>query len=112
MKAKVSLKSVRESFKSVNNGSMFAVIKQMYALFTNEQGKVSLPAELAKIMPASKKQALSEAQAILDWGKVGEQREIKRKNTVIYSTIKASSDMVLRYYVAKYNEAVPEDAQK
>lgn len=108
MKKNVSLKAVRESFKSVNNGSMFAVIKQMYALFTNEQGKVSLPAELAKIMPASKKQALSEAQAIMDWGKVGAERIIKRtdKNgcvTEIHSTIKASSDMVLRYYVAKKN---------
>lgn len=104
----VSLKSVRESFKSVNNGSMFSVIKQMYALFTNEQGKVSLPAELAKIMPASKKQALQEAEQIMKFGKVGETRIIKRtdKNgcvTEIHSTIKPSADMVLRYYVAKAN---------
>lgn len=101
MSAKVSIKSVRSEYSEVK-GSMFFCIKSIYAAFTGVDGKCKLPTNLAKIMP-TKKQALEEAQAILDWGKVGEQREIKRKNTVIYSTIKASSDMVLRYYVAKYN---------
>lgn len=105
---KVSLKSARESFKSINSGSMFNVIRQMYSLFTNEQGKVSLPEGLRGVLPDSKRQALSEAQAIMDWGRVGEQRVIKRKDkngcvTEIHSTIKPSADMVLRYYVAKYN---------
>lgn len=105
---KVSLKSARESFKSINNGSMFNIIKQMYVLFTNEQGKVSLPEGLRGVLPDSKKQALGEAQSIIDWGKVGSERVIKRtdKNgcvTEIHSTIKPSADMVLRYYVAKYN---------
>lgn len=108
MSQKVLLKSVRNSFKSVNNGSMFSIIKQMYALFTNEQGKVSMPSELARIMPASKKQALSEAADIMKWGNVGAERIIKRTSrngckTEIHSKIKPSADMVLRYYVAKYN---------
>lgn len=101
MKTNVSIKEVRNEFKEVK-GSMFFCIKSIYAAFTGADGKCKLPTNLAKIMP-KKKQALEEAQAILDWGKVGQQREIKRKNAVIYSTIKASSDMVLRYYVAKYN---------
>lgn len=101
MSAKVSIKSVRGEFAEVK-GSMFFCIKSIYAAFTGADGKCKLPTNLAKIMP-KKKAALEEAQAILDWGKVGQQREIKRKNAVIYSTIKASSDMVLRYYVAKYN---------
>lgn len=101
MEKKVSIKSVRNEYAAVK-GSMFFCIKSIYAAFTGADGKCKLPTNLAKIMP-KKKQALDEAQAILDWGKVGQQREIKRKNTVIYSTVKASSDMVLRYYVAKYN---------
>lgn len=101
METKVSIKSVRNEYAEVK-GSMFFCIKSIYAAFTGADGKCKLPTNLAKIMP-KKKQALEEAQAILDWGKVGQQREIKRKNTVIYSTVTASSDMVLRYYVAKYN---------
>jgi hypothetical protein len=101
MKSNVTLKEVRNEFAEVK-GSMFFCIKAIYAAFTDADGKCKLPTNLAKIMP-TKKQAQAEAQSILDWGKVGQQREIKRKNTVIYSTIKASSDMVLRYYVAKYN---------
>lgn len=105
MKANVSIKEVRNEFKEVK-GSMFFCIKSIYAAFTGADGKCKLPTNLAKIMP-KKKQALEEAQAILDWGKVGSERIIKRtKNgcvTEIHSTIKASSDMVLRYYVAKYN---------
>lgn len=106
---KVSLKSVRESFKSVNNGSMFSVIKAMYAVLTDENGKVSLPKELKGVLPANKKQALNDAQSIIEWGKVGEERIIKRTNKVtncvteIHATIKPSADMVLRYYVAKAN---------
>lgn len=101
---KVSLKAARSEFSEVK-GSMFFCIKSIYAAFTGADGKCKLPKNLAKIMP-TKKQALTEAQSIMDWGKVGQQREIKRKNAVIYSTIKASSDMVLRYYVAKYNGTI------
>lgn len=109
---KVSLKSVRESFKSVNNGSMFAVIKGMYAVLTDEKtGKVALPNGLKGVLPTNKKQALNEAQSIIDWGKVGEERIIKRtdKNgcvTEIHIKIKPSADMVLRYYVAKANGTI------
>ena len=101
MSTKVSIKSVRSEFSEVK-GSMFFCIKSIYAAFTGADGKCKLPTNLAKIMP-KKKVALEEAQAILDWGKVGEQKTIKRKEKIIISTIKASSDMVLRYYVAKYN---------
>lgn len=112
--AKVSLKNVRNEFKEVK-GSMFACIKYIYAAFTDANGKTKFPAELAKIMPASKKAALAEANDIMKWGDVGGTKTIKRTKdglvTEVNYTIKASCDMVLRYYVAKYNsrfEGVPE----
>lgn len=113
--AKVSIKSVRNEFKEVR-GSMFACIKYIYAAFTDANGKTKFPAELAKIMPA-KKTALAEANEIMKWGDVGGTKTIKRTNketgciTEVNYTIKASCDMVLRYYVAKYNDrfaGVPE----
>lgn len=106
--AKVTLKSVREQFKSVNNGSMFSIIKQVYAILDDRK---EWAPELKKVLPANKKQALDEAQAIMTWGKVGEVRIIKRTNkrtnciTQTETKIKPSADMVLRYYVNKYNEA-------
>lgn len=112
--AKVSLKSVRAEFKEVK-GSMFACIKYIYAAFTDANGKTKFPAELTKIMPTSKKAALSEANDIMKWGDVGGTTTIKRTKeglvTEVNYTIKASCDMVLRYYVAKYNNrfaGVPE----
>lgn len=114
--AKVSLKNVRNEFKEVK-GSMFACIKYIYAAFTDANGKTKFPHELAKIMPTSKKTALAEANDIMKWGDVGGIKKIKRTNketgcaTEVSYTIKASCDMVLRYYVAKYNNrfaGVPE----
>lgn len=112
--AKVSIKTVRTEFKEVK-GSMFACIKYIYAAFTDANGKTKFKGDLAKIMPASKKTALAEANEIMIWGKVGETKAIKRTKdglvTEVNYTIKASCDMVLRYYVAKYNDrfaGVPE----
>lgn len=114
--AKVSIKSVRAEFKEVK-GSMFACIKYIYAAFTDTNGKTKFKGDLAKIMPSSKKEALSEANDIMKWGDVGGIKKIKRTNkntnciTEVEYTIKASCDMVLRYYVAKYNNrfaGVPE----
>lgn len=112
--AKVSIKTVRTEFKEVK-GSMFACIKYIYAAFTDANGKTKFKGDLAKIMPASKKTALAEANEIMIWGKVGETKTIKRTKdglvTEVNYTIKASCDMVLRYYVAKYNDrfaGVPE----
>lgn len=108
MATKVTLKSVREQFKTVNNGSMFTIIKQVYAILGDRKDWAP---ELKKVLPATKKNALDEAQVIMDWGKVGQTRIIKRTNkrtncvTQIESKIKPSADMVLRYYVSKYNEA-------
>lgn len=112
--AKVSIKNVRNEFKEVK-GSMFACIKYIYAAFTDANGKLKFTGDLAKIMPASKKESLSEANDIMKWGDVGGTKIIKRTKdgitTEVTYTIKASCDMVLRYYVAKYNdrfEGVPE----
>lgn len=112
--AKVSIKNVRNEFKEVK-GSMFACIKYIYAAFTGANGKTKFTGDLAKIMPASKKIALAEANDIMKWGDVGGTKTIKRTKeglvTEVNYTIKASCDMVLRYYVAKYNNrfaGVPE----
>lgn len=112
--AKVTIKNVRNEFKEVN-GSMFACIKYIYAAFTDANGKTKFKGDLAKIMPASKKTALAEANDIMKWGDVGGTKTIKRTKeglvTEVNYTIKASCDMVLRYYVAKYNNrfaGVPE----
>lgn len=112
--AKVSIKNVRNEFKEVK-GSMFSCIKYIYATFTDANGKTKFPTELHKIMPASKKNALAEANEIMKWGDVGGTKTIKRTKeglvTEVNYTIKASCDMVLRYYVAKYNNrfaGVPE----
>lgn len=111
---KVSIKNVRNEFKEVR-GSMFACIKYIYAAFTDANGKTKFTGDLAKIMPASKKAALAEANDIMKWGDVGGTKTIKRTKdglaTEVNYTIKASCDMVLRYYVAKYNNrfaGVPE----
>lgn len=111
---KVTIKNVRNEFKEVK-GSMFACIKYIYAAFTDANGKTKFPTELYKIMPTSKKAALADANSIMIWGKVGETKTIKRTKeglvTEVNYTIKASCDMVLRYYVAKYNDrfaGVPE----
>lgn len=107
-KQTVSIKAIRNEFKQVK-GSMFTCIKFIYASFTTEQGRVNFPTELRKVMPSSKKEALAEAAAIMIWGKVGEQKTIRRTNkatgcvTEITCTIQPSCDMILRYYVAKYN---------
>lgn len=112
--AKVSIKNVRNGFKEVR-GSMFACIKYIYAAFTDANGKLKFKGDLAKIMPASKKIALAEANDIMKWGDVGGTKTIKRTKeglvTEVNYTIKASCDMVLRYYVSKYNNrfaGVPE----
>lgn len=112
--AKVTIKNVRNEFKEVK-GSMFACIKYIYAAFTDANGKTKFKGDLAKIMPTSKKTALAEANEIMKWGDVGGTKTIKRTKeglvTEVNYTIKASCDMVLRYYVAKYNNrfaGVPE----
>jgi hypothetical protein len=103
---KVTIKNVRNEFKEVK-GSMFACIKYIYAAFTDANGKTKFPTELSKILPSSKKTALAEANDIMKWGNVGGTKKIKRTIngciTEATYTIKASCDMVLRYYVEKYN---------
>lgn len=110
----VSITNVRNEFKEVK-GSMFACIKYIYAAFTDANGKTKFPTNLKKIMPESKKVALSEANDIMKWGNVGGTKTVKRTKeglvTEVNYTIKASCDMVLRYYVSKYNnrfDGVPE----
>lgn len=110
MTKKISLLNVRSEFKSINDRSVFNLINYIYV--TIEQGKedkVTLSL-LNKIMPSSKKQAKNHAAKIMEFGKVGEQKNITRKDgKVISYEIKPSIDMILRYFTAEYNKNIPED---
>ena len=107
---KISILNVRSEFKSINDKSVFNLINYIYV--TIEQGKenkVTL-ALLNKIMPSSKKQAKNHAAKIMEFGKVGEQKSITRKDgKVISYEIKPNIDMILRYFTAEYNKSIPED---
>lgn len=101
--ANVSLKSVRNEFKLVT-GSVSFCIKTIYGAIADEK----IGSNLAKVLPKSRKVALEECTNIYNWGRVGQTRVTKRTNkdglqTEVQNTIKASVDMVLRYFVAKYN---------
>lgn len=118
MKANViSLKSVRNEFKSVNVATIGNVLSVIYSLVNeykekqnelNNEEKSDL-ANLVKVLPQSKTQAKKYIAEIEKFGNVGGTRTIKRADgTTREYTIKPSIDMVLRFFVAEYNKNVPE----
>lgn len=106
---KIKLQNVRNEFKNVV-GTISHCISVIYSEYDNLSG------DILTILPATKKQAMEQAGDIYKWGNVGAERIIKRKTpagvTTIITTIKPSVDMVLRYYVKKYNEAHEEKKVK
>lgn len=111
MKANVNLANVRNDFKSINGRSVNNVLSVIYALINeNKEGDKKTVKALVKIMPASKKKAKEYASEIVAFGKVGQIRTIKRTDGKEYSfEILPTVDMVLRFFVAKFNEAIPEN---
>lgn len=118
MKANViSLKSVRNEFKSVNVATIGNVLSVIYSLVNeykerqkelSEEEKNNL-IDLAKVLPQSKTQAKKHIEAIEKFGNVNGKRIVKTKDGEIKEyTIRPSIDMVLRYFVAEYNKNIPE----
>lgn len=103
MKKEFSIKVARKEFKSVT-GTISHCISVIYSEYDKLEGTT-----LHKVLPKTKKEAMEFASSIYTWGKVGEERIIKRTiqatgcTTEIHTTVKPSVDMVLRYFVAKAN---------
>lgn len=110
MKANVNLANVRAEFKTINGRSVNNVLSVIYALIAeNKESDKKTIAELNKIMPTSKKKAKEYTSEIITFGKIGETRTIKRADGKVYEyEILPTVDMVLRFFVAKYNKAIPE----
>lgn len=96
----LTLKSIRNAFKN-QTGTVNYCINCVYVAADN-------CAELKAILPKTKKEAQAQATEIYNFGKCGEEKTINRVvkgcKTQITYTIKPSTDMVLRYFVAKYNK--------
>lgn len=110
MKTNVNLANVRKEFKSINGRSVNNVLSVIYALISeNKESDKKTITELCKIMPGSKKKAKEYTAEIISFCKIGETRTIKRTDGKVYEyTIQPTVDGVLRYFVAKYNNAIPE----
>lgn len=115
----ITLKSVRSEFKSVNIATIGNVLSVIYALINNyskKQKENALNNEqmnnlqyLTKILPQSKTQAKKYIADIEKYGNVGGVRIVKKQDgTTSEYIIKPSIDMVLRFFLNMYNEAIPE----
>lgn len=126
----ITLKSVRSEFKSVNIATIGNVLSVIYALVNNykeKQKEANLNGEqinslqyFTKILPASKTQAKKYITDIEKFGNVGQFKIVFLKDTdgniighkSTLKPIKPSVDMVLRFFLNMYNEAIPEADMK
>lgn len=112
----ISLKSIRSEFKAINGKSINNVISGIYALMNEAKENGIECRELRAIMPKSAKEAKTYAQQIIAFGNVGAfvVRFVKNKegkiigHKSIIKPVKPSADMILRFFLNRYNEAVPE----
>lgn len=104
----IKLQNVRKEWKEIT-GTISHVINVIYSEYDNLGG------DITKVLPRTKKEAGRHGKDICNAYRVGQYctRYRKDENGQIIGgkpyTIQPSVDMVLRYFVAKYNEAVPED---
>lgn len=110
MKANViKLQSVRNDWKKVT-GTISHVINVIYSEYNNLDG------DIKKVLPPTKKDAGRYGKEICTAYRVGQYctRYKRDESGEIVGgkpyTIQPSVDMVLRFFVAQYNAAVPEDA--
>ena len=115
--ATIKLNEVRKEFKSVNVATVGNVLSVIYTLVNEYKEKQKELNEeqtnalqyLTKILPQSKTQAKKHIAEIEKYGNVGGKRIVKTKDGEIKEyTIRPSVDMVLRYFVAEYNNNVTE----
>lgn len=121
MKNLVKLSEIRKEFKQVKAQTVCGCISTIYALYNdykerqkqmNEDERQELNL-LKKVLPATKAKAKEYCKEICDFGGVGTTKTITRKDGTTYEReVKPSCDMVLRFFVQRYNKAVPEDAIK
>lgn len=114
----IKLANVRKEFK-VNAGTFNRCLSEIYLVINDAKETGVNVANLRKIMPRKKRDASAfSADFHRENPMIGQYRTKYKKDAdgnVIggkATTIKCATDTVLRYFVAKYNEAVPEDAQK
>ena len=115
-KQAIKLANVRKEFK-VNKGTFNRCLTEIYAVIKDAKENGKDVANLRKVMPKSKREA---SAFVADFHKanpmVGQYKTKYKKDesgNIIGGkalVIPATTDMVLRYFVAKYNEAVPEAA--
>jgi DNA-directed RNA polymerase subunit F len=115
--ATIKLNEVRKEFKSVNVATVGNVLSVIYSLVNEYKEKQKELNEeqannlqyLTKILPQSKTQAKKHIADIEKYGNVNSKRIVKTKSGELKEyTIRASVDMVLRYFVAEYNKNIPE----
>lgn len=114
----IKLANVRKEFKT-NKGTFNRCLSEIY-LVINDAKEIGVNvANLRKIMPRKKRDASAFSADFHRCNPfVGQYRTKYKKDAngdIVGGkavTIQCTTDMVLRYFVAKYNEAVPEDAQK
>ena len=110
----ISLKSIRSEFKAINGKSINNVISGIYALMNEAKENGIECRELRAIMPKSAKEAKSYANEIREAYKIGSLKYsnlLNENGTIIglrYYVVKPSADMILRFFLNRYNEAVPE----
>ena len=110
----ISLKSIRSEFKAINGKSINNVISGIYALMNEAEENGIECRELRAIMPKSAKEAKSYANEIRAAYKIGTLKYSNLLNEegiligLRYHIIKPSADMVLRFFLNRYNDAVPE----
>lgn len=110
----ISLKSIRSEYKAINGKSINNVISGIYSLMNEAKENGIECRELRAIMPKSAKEAKRYANEIREAYNIGKLKYSNLLNddgTIIglrYHVIKPSADMVLRFFLNRYNEAVPE----
>lgn len=126
----IKLNDVRKEFKSVNVATVGNVLSVIYSLvndYREKQRENALSNEqvnnlqyLTKILPQSKTQAKKYITDIEKFGNVGQFKIVFLKDTdgniighkSTLKPIKPSVDMVLRFFLNMYNEAIPEADMK
>lgn len=105
----ITLASVRHNWKAVT-GTISHVINVIYSEYETLQG------DIKKVLPETKQEAGRHGKKICLKYRVGQYRTRYKRDAageIIGGkpyTIQPSVDMVLRYFVALHNDAVPEDS--
>lgn len=110
----ITLKAIRNEYKNINGKSINNVISGIYTLMNEAKENGIECRELRAIMPKSAKEAKAYASEIREMYNIGALKysNLLNKEGVLiglrYHVIKPSADMVLRFFLNRYNATVPE----